>query len=128
VKLCPGASRFDKFHRDLKITDEGVTATNNTNDYDDIEESFSIGVGCKQVSDVITYHSSKKLGSFTHKMALPVTNICYIFEDLQLSISPIFMSSFLVRFFFVQLFCAYNLGLEFFGERILAQKLFIKCW
>jgi hypothetical protein len=29
--------------------------------------------------------------------------------------------------FFAQLLCAYNLGLYFFGERILAQKLLIKC-
>jgi len=30
--------------------------------------------------------------------------------------------------FFAQLLSAYNLGLQFFGKRILAQKLLIKCW
>jgi hypothetical protein len=30
--------------------------------------------------------------------------------------------------FFAQLLSAYNLGLKFFGERILVQKLLIKCW
>ncbi len=38
-----------------------------------------------------------------------------------------FTSSFFIWTFFVQLLCAYNLGLEFFGKRILAQKLLIKC-
>ncbi len=42
---------------------------------------------------------------------------------------PIFYEDiFLQKFFFAQLLCAYNLGLYFFDERILAQKLFIKCW
>jgi len=38
------------------------------------------------------------------------------------------MSSFFIQKFFAQLWCAYNLGLQFFGEGILAQKLLIKCW
>jgi hypothetical protein len=33
-----------------------------------------------------------------------------------------FTTSFFVRKFFAQLLCAYNLGLSFFGKRILAQK------
>ena len=39
-----------------------------------------------------------------------------------------FTSSFFVRKSFEQLFCTYGLGLYFFGARILAQKLFVKCW
>ncbi len=39
-----------------------------------------------------------------------------------------FSSSFFVWKFFAQLLCAYKLGLQFFGERILVQKLLIKCW
>ncbi len=38
------------------------------------------------------------------------------------------LTAFSYKSFFVQLLCAYNLGLYFFGERILAQKLLIKCW
>ncbi len=39
-----------------------------------------------------------------------------------------FMSSFFKQKFFVQLLYAYNLRSYFFGKRILAQKLLIKCW
>jgi hypothetical protein len=39
-----------------------------------------------------------------------------------------FTNSFFIPKFFAYLLCAYNLGLYFFGERILAQKLLIKCW
>ena len=39
-----------------------------------------------------------------------------------------FTSSFFIRKSFEQLFCTYSLGLYFFGARILAQKLLVKCW
>ena len=39
-----------------------------------------------------------------------------------------FMRSFFVQKSFEQLFCTYGLGLYFFGERKLAQKLLVKCW
>ncbi len=45
-----------------------------------------------------------------------------------LSFSPIFTSSFFIPMFFAHLLCAYKLGLLFFGERILTQKLLIKSW
>jgi hypothetical protein len=45
-----------------------------------------------------------------------------------LSFHQYFMSSFFIPKFFAHLLCAYNLGLLFFGKRILAQKLLIKCW
>ncbi len=35
---------------------------------------------------------------------------------------------FFVQKFCLQVFCTYTLGLYFFGTRILAQKLFKKCW
>ena len=44
------------------------------------------------------------------------------------SISPAFYEQLFVRKSFELLFCAYVLGLYFFGKRKLAQKLLIKCW
>jgi hypothetical protein len=39
-----------------------------------------------------------------------------------------FTSSFFIQKFFAQLLCAYNLGLQIFGKRVLVQELLIKCW
>ncbi len=43
------------------------------------------------------------------------------------SISPTFCS-FFVQKFCTQLFCTYILSLYFFGARVVAQKVLIKCW
>ncbi len=49
-------------------------------------------------------------------------------RQISTGVLPIFYKQLYIQKFFVQVFCAYNLGLYFFGERILVQKLLIKCW
>ncbi len=42
--------------------------------------------------------------------------------------SNILRASFFVQKIHAHLFCTYILGLYFFGERVLVQKLLLKCW
>jgi hypothetical protein len=50
-----------------------------------------------------------------------------VFATASVNFTYFLRATFLYKFF-AQLLCAYNLGLKFFGRRILAQKLLIKCW